>query len=95
MRKLAERRNELGLTLRDVERISGGRVSNAYLSQLENGKIESPSLSVASILAVILDTPIETLAAWLGEPANIKPVPICESCGQVIRSRSNQVMEDE
>lgn len=33
----------LGLTLRDVERLTENDVSNAYLSQLENRKIEKPS----------------------------------------------------
>lgn len=33
----------LGLTLRDVEKLTENDVSNAYLSQLENRKIEKPS----------------------------------------------------
>src|SRR5262249_50309963 len=33
----------LKMTLRDVEKATQGDVSNAYLSQLENGKIENPS----------------------------------------------------
>ncbi|TAJ68736.1 MAG: XRE family transcriptional regulator [Phenylobacterium sp.] len=32
-----------GLTLRDVERVTDSKISNAYLSQLENGVIEKPS----------------------------------------------------
>lgn len=34
-------RKQKGLTLREVENITG--ISNAYLSQLETGKIKSPS----------------------------------------------------
>lgn len=34
-------RKEKGLTLREVEKLTG--ISNAYLSQLENGKIKKPS----------------------------------------------------
>ena len=36
-----ESRNRLGLTLREVEAKTG--ISNAYLSQLEGGKIKEPS----------------------------------------------------
>jgi transcriptional regulator with XRE-family HTH domain len=34
------------LTLRDVENLSNGVISNAYLSQLENGKTKNPSAKV-------------------------------------------------
>lgn len=40
---LKEVRASRGLTLRDVERVTDGKISNAYLSQLENGGIEKPS----------------------------------------------------
>lgn len=40
---LKEIRNSRGLSLRAVERSTDGAVSNAYLSQLENGVIEKPS----------------------------------------------------
>lgn len=33
-----------GMSLRDVEKASDGKVSNAYLSQLETGKIPSPAI---------------------------------------------------
>lgn len=31
------------LSLRDVERISNGAISNAYLSQIETGKVKDPA----------------------------------------------------
>lgn len=46
---LASARTNRGLTLRDVERTSG--VSNAYLSQLERGRIKQPSPNVLHALA--------------------------------------------
>lgn len=41
-------RNAKGLTLREVEKQTG--ISNAYLSQLENGKIKHPSYNVVKNL---------------------------------------------
>lgn len=41
-------RLKLGLTLREVESMTG--ISNAYLSQLENGKIKKPSFDVVQKL---------------------------------------------
>jgi transcriptional regulator with XRE-family HTH domain len=46
-------RQGLDFTLRDVEEITGEQVSNAYLSQLENGKILKPSAHVLHILASV------------------------------------------
>lgn len=42
------RRIKLGMTLRQVEELTG--ISNAYLSQLENGKIKKPSFDVVEKL---------------------------------------------
>ena len=36
-------RESRGMSLRDVERVTEGKVSNGYLSQLENGGIAKPS----------------------------------------------------
>lgn len=41
-------RKKMGLTLRQVEEKTG--ISNAYLSQLENGKIKKPSFKIVSKL---------------------------------------------
>lgn len=41
-------RKEKGLTLRDVEKSTG--ISNAYLSQLETGKIKSPGYNIVKAL---------------------------------------------
>jgi len=43
-----EMRKEKRLTLREVEEITG--ISNSYLSQLETGKIKSPSYDVVKTL---------------------------------------------
>lgn len=39
------------MSLRDVERITEGKISNGYLSQLENGAIERPSAMMLHRLA--------------------------------------------
>lgn len=48
---LREARKNLSFTLRQVEDISG--ISNAYLSQLENGKIKNPSVNILHKLSSI------------------------------------------
>ncbi|WP_315764235.1 helix-turn-helix transcriptional regulator [Bradyrhizobium sp. SZCCHNR2009] len=54
------------MTLRDVEEATGKEVSNAYLSQLESGKIAKPSVTVLYALATSLNVPYETLMERAG-----------------------------
>lgn len=49
---LASIRNDRGRTLREVEEMTDKEVSNAYLSQIENGKIRQPSPNVLHALSV-------------------------------------------
>jgi transcriptional regulator with XRE-family HTH domain len=44
-------RNDRGFTLRKVEEATNKEVSNAYLSQIENDKIEKPSPHILHALA--------------------------------------------
>lgn len=53
-----EARGSKGLTLRDVEKETG--ISNAYLSQLENGKISCPSFKVMVKLCELYEIPMNT-----------------------------------
>ncbi len=64
---LKKRREELRLTLREVEEKTG--VSNAYLSQLENQKIAKPSPSVLRSLADAYRLPYAHLLELAGHPA--------------------------
>jgi transcriptional regulator with XRE-family HTH domain len=66
-------RKERGLTLRSVEEKTG--VSNAYLSQLENGKIRQPSPSILHKLAECYDEPYGKLLTLAGYPIPIQSVP--------------------
>jgi len=53
-------------TLRDVERMTDGEVSNAYLSQLENGKIAKPSPHILFALSTALGVPYDQLMERAG-----------------------------
>ena len=63
---LADLRTAKGLSLREVEEASERAVSNAYLSQLENGKIRKPSPNVLHSLAEVYAVPYEALMEKAG-----------------------------
>lgn len=48
---LKQVRSSRGVSLRDVEKITNGRVSNGYLSQLETGRISNPSVATLQLLS--------------------------------------------
>lgn len=54
------------LSLRAVEEATEGEVSNAYLSQLETGKIAKPSPHVLHSLSIALGVSYETLMERAG-----------------------------
>jgi transcriptional regulator with XRE-family HTH domain len=63
---LADLRVAKGLSLREVEEATDKAVSNAYLSQLENGKIQKPSPHVLHSLAAAYAVPYEALMEKAG-----------------------------
>jgi transcriptional regulator with XRE-family HTH domain len=63
---LADLRRAKGLSLREVEEATGKAVSNAYLSQLENGKIQKPSPNVLHSLSAVYAVPYEALMEKAG-----------------------------
>jgi transcriptional regulator with XRE-family HTH domain len=63
---LADLRTAKGLSLREVEEATGKAVSNAYLSQLENGKIRKPSPNVLHSLSGVYAVPYEALMEKAG-----------------------------
>lgn len=63
---LADLRMAKGLSLRQVEEATNKAVSNAYLSQLENGKIKKPSPNVLHSLAATYAVPYEALMERAG-----------------------------
>jgi transcriptional regulator with XRE-family HTH domain len=71
---LADLRTAKGFSLREVEEATGKAVSNAYLSQLENGKIQKPSPNMLHSLAAVYAVPYETLmekAGYLSPPEDV------------------------
>jgi transcriptional regulator with XRE-family HTH domain len=63
---LSDLRTAKGLSLREVEVATKGAVSNAYLSQLENGKIRKPSPHVLHKLSEVYVVPYEALMQKAG-----------------------------
>lgn len=63
-RTLKDSREMIPLTLRQVEEATG--ISNAYLSQLENDKIKSPSANILYKLANIYNIELDSLLVASG-----------------------------
>ncbi len=63
---LADLRTAKGLSLREVEQATGKAVSNPYLSQLENGRIQKPSPNVLHSLSGVYAVPYEALMEKAG-----------------------------
>ncbi len=59
-------RTRKGMSLRAVERATG--ISNAYLSQLESGKIRQPSPQYLHALSEVYSISYVTLSALAGHP---------------------------
>jgi len=53
-------------TLRQVEELTNKEVSNAYLSQLEHGKISKPSPQILHELSIVYSVPYERLMQEAG-----------------------------
>ena len=59
-------RQDVSMSLRDVEEATNREVSNGYLSQLESGKIAKPSPHVLHALSGALSVDYETLMQRAG-----------------------------
>ncbi len=69
---LANQRQRKKMTLREVEQATDHGVSNAYLSQLEKGKISKPSPNILFHLSQVYDVPYDILmkkAGYLLQPS--------------------------
>ncbi len=63
---LVEGRTRKNLSLRAVEQATG--ISNAYLSQLESGKVREPSPNILHRLSELYGVPYESLLEAAGYP---------------------------
>jgi len=88
---LASARNATGKSLRAVERETG--ISNAYLSQLENGKIKTPAPQNLHKLAEAYGQPYELLMELAGFPVLSSSVATHAAGGMA--ARVGPVTEEE
>ena len=63
---LASIRADREMTLREVEEATNRQVSNAYLSQIENDRIQKPSPNILFVLAEIYGISFENLMGLAG-----------------------------
>lgn len=87
---LATGRKGKNLTLRAVERKTG--ISNAYLSQLENGAVQEPSPVVLSKLSELYEIPYVTTLEFAGYPV---PGSDNRNASSSIVARIGPVSEEE
>ena len=86
---LKDKRAQKRFTLRRVEEQTG--IKNAYLSQLENGKIENPSPRYLHKLAGIYGVPYAMLLEMAGYPA----VDGASDVKRFVSNELNTVTSDE
>jgi transcriptional regulator with XRE-family HTH domain len=67
---LKSQRSRMELSLRQVEELTDKEISNAYLSQLENGGIKNPSPNILYTLASVYDVEYEGLMRRAGYIVN-------------------------
>ncbi len=95
-RILAESRNRKGLSLRAVEAATG--VSNAYLSQLEGGKIREPSPNILFKLAEHYGLRYEHVLELAGYPTpptidKAEPSPLAARLGPTTADEDEALAE--
>jgi transcriptional regulator with XRE-family HTH domain len=87
---LAASRKRKNLSLRAVEKETG--ISNAYLSQLENGDVQEPSPIMLAKLADLYETPYSTMLEYAGYRV---PKSAMSSSSQSFAARIGSVSDDE
>ena len=90
---LAAARNKLEMSLRAVEKETG--ISNAYLSQLEHGKIKAPAPQNLYKLAELYRVPYELLMELAGYPVPKGQSAESQFSAGTFAARIGAVTEDE
>lgn len=90
---LSSARSKLAMSLRAVEKETG--ISNAYLSQLEHGKINTPSPQNLYKLAQIYRVPYELLMDLAGYPIPRAPTAELPTANDTFAARIGAVTEEE
>jgi transcriptional regulator with XRE-family HTH domain len=89
-------RRDVLMSLRGVEEATGKEVSNAYLSQLESGKITKPSPHILYALSIALGVPYEALMERAGYIMPSKEREVGEKHGRAATfSIGNLTAEEE
>jgi transcriptional regulator with XRE-family HTH domain len=83
------------MTLRDVEEATNKEVSNAYLSQLENGKIAKPSPNVLHALSGVYKISYAKLMERAGYINPAASRSDTQAHGRVITSSIENLTKDE
>lgn len=82
---LKEQREDRGLTLRDVERITDGKLSNATLSMIETGRTENPSVMTLYRLSGALALDFSEICERAAVGCEPRPQPdFCPHCGRIM-----------
>ena len=81
------------LSLRDVEGRTG--ISNAFLSQIESGKVKQPSPVMLYKMAGLYDIPYEALMELVGYPVSSSPSKAPRAASAVFNRLGNISEEEE
>ena len=92
---LASIRLDRKMSLRQVEEVSNKEVSNAYLSQLETGKIQQPSPNVLNTLASIYEIDYIQLMELAGYLPAAKARQSSERHGRIATFAEHNLSQDE
>jgi HTH-type transcriptional regulator, competence development regulator len=92
---LAALRSAKQMSLRAVEEATNNTVSNAYLSQLEHGKITKPSPNVLHSLAMVFGTSYESLMEKAGYIYAANEKPAGSKHGRVATFANNNLTPEE
>lgn len=94
---LKQLRESQGLSLRDVQSKAG--ISNAFLSQIESGKVKEPSPVMLHKLATLYRVPYEHLMGRAGYPAPEPAHPaqptkaVFQRLGDVTQEEEEQLLD--
>lgn len=92
---LAVVRKDRGLSLRDAERATDKVVSNAYLSQIENGQIKRPSPNILHALSELYDVSYEGLMGRAGFAEPTRSATTDQERGRIATFASQNLTEEE
>ncbi len=83
---LKQQREDRGLSLRDVERITNGKLSNAAISQLETGQTLNPGIMTILLLSAAYGLSDDDVLHRARAGNAPMPTPdFCPHCGQLMR----------